>query len=102
MKTTHDASIDLGAPGDGTPTDPGDGLDLRPERVQDALAPKSGGLVFRVTAQRLVDPLPAGKEPDATYIYEVALDQPQRLTIKLPLLTVILHGSPGRNAEHSF
>jgi hypothetical protein len=95
MNTKHAVSKDQGDLVDVTPTDPGDELDLRPERVQDALAARSGGLVFRVTAQQLLDPAPpVAAEPDATYIYEVAIDQPQRVTIKLPLLTVTLHGNP--------
>ena len=95
MNTKHAVSKEQGDLVGGTTTDSGDGLDLRPERVQDALAAKSGGLVFRVTAQRFLDPAPqVATESDATYIYEVAIDQPQRVTIKLPLLTVTLHGNP--------
>jgi len=103
MKTTHVASSDQGDLVDATPTGPEDGLDLRPERVQDALAARSGGLVFRVTAQRFLDPAPkVATESDATYIYEVALDQPQRVTIKLPLLTVTLHGAPAAGGHTGF
>ena len=78
-----------------TPKDPQVSLreELKSERVQD---PVTAGPVLRIQlkSERVQEPLFSSGEAGAAFAYELAVNQPQPVTIELiePQIAIIFHG----------